>query len=125
MLETDPRDLLLDRQNDLVFENGDFKWSSGIPGVMQECRIKMQMFEGEWFLNLEAGIPYWTEILGQRPDIAITAAAAAFNDALLSTEDVKDVTKMSVIQEPGTRRLLVQWSVRCKFGNTPTDTLKF
>lgn len=123
MLETDPRDLALDKQNDLIFENGDFQFTYGLDGIIQEARIKLQMFEGEWFLNLEAGIPYWNEILGQKPDVAIPAIAAHFNQTLLGIEDVTDVTKMSVAYNGKTRQLVVRWAVRSLFGNTPTDTL--
>lgn len=124
MQETDPRDLLLDRQNDLVLEDGDFQFSKGIAGVIQECRVRLQMFQGEWFLNLDAGIPYWTEIMGQKPSIAISAAAASFNEALLSIEDVFAVTKMEVTYDHKTRALTVNWAVRCAFGTTPVDVLK-
>lgn len=122
MLETDPRDLLLDKYNDLVITD-DLQWSKGIPGVMQECRIRLQMFKGEWFLNLLVGIDYWGQILGQKPAVAIAAAGAQFTAALLSIPDVLDVTKMDVTYDGATRTLTVKWSVRCLFGNTPVDTL--
>ena len=122
MLETEPRDLLLDRYNDLVVTT-DLDWSRGIPGVMQECRIKLQMFRGEWFLDLDAGIPYWGQILGQKPAIAIAAIGASFTEALLGVEDVTAVTKMSVTYDRPTRSLSVTWQVRCTFGETPVDTL--
>ncbi len=122
MLEVEPRDLLLDRYNDLVITT-DLDWSRGIPGVMQECRIKLQMFQGEWFLNLDAGIPYWGQILGQKPAIAIAAIGASFTESLLRVEDVIAVTKMSIVYNGSTRTLTVTWQVQCKFGATPVDTL--
>jgi hypothetical protein len=122
MLITDPRDLLLDKNNDLVIDT-DLSWSRGIPGVMQECRIKMQMFKGEWFLNLDVGVPYWGQILGQKPAVAIAAAGGAFTEALLSVEDVIDVVKLDVKMVKATRNLAVTWRVRCAFGTTPEDTL--
>jgi hypothetical protein len=73
-LLTDPIDLLLDDNNDLVFRDGDLVFSTGIEAVVQACRIVMQMFRGEWFLNLDAGLPYWESILGQKPAVAIQAA---------------------------------------------------
>ncbi len=122
MLETDPRDLLLDSQNDLVIDR-DLQWSIGIDGVIQECRIKMQMFKNEWFLDLDSGIPYWGDILGQKPRLAMAAAGQAFTEALLSVEGVESVTKMDVTYNGTTRRMTVAWSVRCVFGDTPVDTL--
>jgi hypothetical protein len=122
MLETDPRDLALDEHNDLIITT-DLDWSRGIEGVMQECRIKLQMFQGEWFLNLDVGIPYWTHILGQKPAIAIAAMGAAFSETLIRVEDVIEVTKMNITHDRALRKLVVNWQVRTKFGTTPTDTL--
>lgn len=122
MLETEPRDLLLDNHNDLVI-GVDLDWSRGIPGVMQECRIKLQMFKNEWFLNLDVGIDYWGKILGQKPALAIAVVGASFTEALLSVEDVIDVTKMDVQYNGTTRTLTVNWQVLCEFGETPVDTL--
>lgn len=122
MLETEPRDLLLDDRNDLVMDV-DLDWSRGLPGVMQECRIKMQMFKGEWFLNLDVGVDYWGRILGQKRALAIAAAGAAFTEVLLSVEDVIKVTKMEIQYSGNTRALTITWRVLCKFGETPIDTL--
>jgi hypothetical protein len=121
MLETEPRDLLLE-DNDLVITT-DLAFSSGVSGVAQSCKTAMQMFQGEWFLNLDAGIPYWGEILGQKPAIAIAAATAHFTEMLLSIEDVTSVSRMSVTYEASSRTLSVRWQVRCTFGQTPVDTL--
>lgn len=122
MLIAEPRDLLLDKYNDLVIDT-DLHWSMGVQGVMQECRIKMQMFRGEWFLNLGVGIPYWGSILGQKPAIAIAAAGAAFTEALLTVEDVIGITKMDVTYDGRTRTMTVKWAVQCIFGTTVSDTL--
>jgi hypothetical protein len=73
-LTDEPRDLLLDSSNDLVIENGDFVFARGIDAVAQSCRIALQMFEGEWFLDQSVGIPYWQQILGFKPAIAMRAA---------------------------------------------------
>ncbi len=121
-LETDPRDLELDEDNDLVITT-DLQWTRGIDAVVQSCRIALQMFQGEWFLDLDAGIPYWDKILAQKPDVAIAAAQAAFTDTLNAIEGVVSVLLMDVQYNNATRNLTINWRVRCVFGDTPTDTL--
>lgn len=123
LLETDPRDLLLDANNDLVFEGGDLVLSRGVPGVAQACRIALLMFAGEWFLDLDAGIPYWQSILGQKPAVAKAAAKIAVREALQSVEGVLEITKLEVNFVGASRTLTVTWAVRCAFGETPADTL--
>ncbi len=122
LLETDPVDLLLGPDNDLVVTT-DLQLSRGIPAIMQSCRIALLMFAGEWFLDLKAGIPYWESILAQKPEVAKKAAAIAFRAALLGVPGVQEVTKLEVDFAGGTRRMSITWRVRCAFGETPEDTL--
>ncbi len=123
ILETEPRDLLLDDTNDLVIENGDFVFARGLDAIAQSCRIALQMFEGEWFLDQSVGIPYWQEILGFKPDFAIRAATVAFTSELLSVSGVIAVTRMDVAYTGASRGLTVTWQVRTVLGETPADTL--
>lgn len=121
-LVTDPRDWLLDKDNDLVITT-DLQWSRGLPAVVQSCRIALQMFQGEWFLDLDAGIPYWNNILGQKPGTAVVAARTAFRSALMAVESVTEVLKLDVTYDGKTRSMKITWKVRCSFGDTPTDVL--
>jgi hypothetical protein len=122
-LNTEPRDLLLDATGNLVIENGDLVLVRGIDGVAQSCRIALQMFEEEWFLDLDVGIPYFQEILGHKADVAVRAAAVAFTAELLAVSGVIAVTQMDVEQVPRTRGLKVTWRVRTDLGDTPADTI--
>lgn len=117
-----PRDLLIDDNNDLVITK-DAQWSRGLPAVAQSCRITLQMFAGEWFLNLGAGIPYWEEILTQKEAVAIKAANIAFRSALLAVDDVVSVTRMDITFDRKARRMTVVWQVNTAFGETSPDTL--
>lgn len=122
MLETEPRDLLLDADNDLVI-GSDLSFSSGLAGVVQSCRIALQMFRGEWFLDLDAGIPYWDQILGQRADVAIAIARDEYRRELLEVEDVLAVLKLEVSFENSTRTLRIRWQVDTEFGETPVEII--
>ena len=123
-LLTDPIDLLLDGNNDLVFKDGDLVFSTGIDAVVQACRIAMQMFKDEWFLNLDAGLPYWDSILGQKPAVAVQAATIYIRRELELIDGVVDVTKLDVTYVRATRTLKVDWQVDTEFGETPSDTIE-
>lgn len=123
LLSTDPIDLLLDDNDDLVIVDGDLAFSSGVQGVAQACRIAISMFQGEWFLNLDAGIPYWQSILGHKPALAIPAATLAFRDALQEVPGVQAVTVCDVNYNGKTRVAKVRWAVKTVFGDTPVDTI--
>lgn len=123
-LITDPRDLKLDRQNDLVIGT-DLEWTRGLDAVVQDCRIALQMFQGEWFLDQDVGIPYWNRILRERPHVATAAAREVFHTELMSIESVERVLVLDVNYDGKTRTMTVRWKVRCEFGDTPLDTLYF
>jgi hypothetical protein len=122
-LINDPIDLLLDQNNDLVIENGDLKFSRGIEAIVQQCRINLQIFQEEWFLNLDIGIPYWQNILGYKPAVAIAAARIFFTRELLVVDGVDGVTRLDINYTGTTRTLNLDWQVSTVFGDTPNDTI--
>jgi hypothetical protein len=122
-LLTDPIDLAIDENNDLVFKDGDLYFVTGIDAIVQQCRIALQMFQGEWFLNLDAGLPYWDKILGQKPSIALQAMQIYVRRELELVDGVLDITKLETSYDRGTRTLRVTWAVDTEFGETPSDVI--
>lgn len=122
LLANAPRDLLLDDDNDLVVGT-DLAFSRGIQAVVQSIRIALQMFAGEWFLDLDAGIPYWQAILGQKPAAAVAAANLAFRNELTDTDGVLKVLKCAVTYDRDTRTMSIAWQVSTELGDTPPDTI--
>ena len=119
----EPQDLLLDDANDLVIEDGDLVFVRGIDAVKQACRIAMQMFRGEWFLDLDAGLPYWEQILGRKPAGGIEVAQLLIRNELRRVRGVVEVTRLDVSFTGATRRLSARWQVRTFFGETDVDTI--
>lgn len=122
-LTTEPRDLLLDNTNDIIVTT-DLQLSSGIGAVVQSCRIAMQMFANEWFLDLDAGIKYWEEILARKPKFAVPAALSEFRRELSLVNGVLKITKLEVTFDGPTRTMFVKWRVLTGYGETPVDTIK-
>ena len=70
ILETDKVALKLDNNNnDIVIENGQLQMVSGADGVAQAARTRLKLFKGEWNFDLEAGMPYFQEILIKNPSL--------------------------------------------------------
>jgi hypothetical protein len=60
-------DLKLDGNGDVIFSNGDtVVISEAGANVAQRLYIMLRTFAGEWYLNIEHGIPYFQSILGQK-----------------------------------------------------------
>lgn len=129
-LANDPRDWALDDDGDLDLSTGGPRWVRGLEAVAQAMRIRLQRFKGEWFLDLDEGVP-WLEregitadeaLLGQRFNEAKTRAA--LRTALLDTTDVLELLELAVSFNIATRQLSVTWTARTTFGDTPSDTLE-
>src|ERR1700690_705374 len=106
-LLTAPRDLALDPITGDLVVGTDLSFTSGLQAVAQSCRIALQLFRGEWFLNLDQGIPYFQSILGQKPSIAIPAARLAFAAALRGVAGVTTVPVLNVTFDGPTRTMTI------------------
>ena len=119
-LLTDRIDLLLDEDNELVIDR-DLQFSSGVDGIAQSIRLNLQAFMGEWFLDLEDGVPYYQSILGKRYEAA--KVVQAFRDPILATGGVQRLIAIGSSWDGATRTLTVSWEVETVFGDTISDTL--
>lgn len=120
-LITDPIDFLLDVNDDLAIDT-DLYLTSGLAGVVQGIRQRIQTFKGEWFLDLDHGVPYYQDLLGKKFDD--NKALVAFRDAILSTPGVITLNLLNVSYSGTTRKLTVNWQATTIFGDTTLDTLE-
>lgn len=112
---TDPIDLKLTATGDLAIGT-DLIFTTGIDAVAQGIRIRVLTFRGEWRLNLDSGVPYYQDILGQAFDQA--RAQSAVRAAILGTPNVNSILSLSVSMDESTRTLVVSWTADTVFGVT-------
>lgn len=78
--------------HDILLENGDFRLTqTTCESLRQRLIIKLLTFLGEWYLDLNTGVPYYQSILGKprsRESIDII-----FKNAILNTPDVLEITE--------------------------------
>lgn len=114
-------DLLLDDDGDLVVDS-DAHFTTGLLAVAQGIRIRLQMFRGEWFRDLDRGVPYLANssvdsseaLLGQR--FNELRARNAFREAILDAPEVDELTSLEVTFDRATRGMSVAWHVKTDFG---------
>lgn len=122
LLESDPQDLLLDANGDLVIDEEGLHFVFGLQAVAQAIRIRILMFRGEWFLNMDIGVPYFEGIIGDTYDEA--TARAAIVAAILDAPGVTGIKSLSVDFDGGTRKLTIAFVAQSLFGDTPEDRLE-
>jgi hypothetical protein len=125
LLESDPVDWALDPlTGDLVMP---IRWTRGLEAVAQGIRVRLLLVRGEWFLDLDAGVPYLPGngvdpslvILGRRFDRV--RAEQAFREAVLRAPGVRAIRSMAIDFETATRTLRCSITVVTEFGDTPLD----
>jgi hypothetical protein len=118
-IPTEPIDLQLDSDNDLQIPP---VFTTGIDAVVQGCHLRLLLFRGEWFLDLDRGIPYFQEILGHNFEDSETRIRNAFRDELLSVPNVLAVSLLELEYDSPVRMLSIRWKVRTTFGESSIQT---
>jgi len=93
--------------------------------VAQAVRFRRGLQRGEWFLNLDVGIRWYEEILGdasKTPGVEARARAAVAA-AILDTPAVVSITRLDVTLDAAARTLTVTFVAQCTFGTTSALTL--
>lgn len=116
------RDLKLDPDtHDLVLEDFDLALVEGLARVRQQLAIRLQFFRGEWFLDLDFGVPWFQEVLGVKPP-PVSHAELLIRDQVLSTPDVEELEELGVDYVGESRALTVELRAKTNFGDVDLTT---
>lgn len=88
-------DIVLENLNyDLDIENKDIKLFERIENeTVQKVKINVLLIKGEWFRDIEYGVPYTQSILGRRNTKSI--ADTFIKNAIINTEGIQSITSYS------------------------------
>jgi hypothetical protein len=122
-------DLELDDDGDLIVDS-DAHLTTGMSATRQGASIRIQMFRGEWFWNLDYGVPYLPingvaesdSLLGQKYNEL--KARAAFRAMLVSTPGIDRIDDLAVTFDGRTRSMSVRFRATDVDGNAITDTVE-
>lgn len=92
--------------NDIFLRaDGNLAMVNDAEAVGQHARQRLQTYEGEWFLDTVAGVPWLDGILGSSYDPAL--AESVVKAELLDTEGVTEITSFSVRFTRQSRGLII------------------
>jgi hypothetical protein len=112
--ETVHRDLLMDADGDLAQPGGDLASAAGAPAIAQALRMRLALFAGEWFLDLDAGVPYFEQVLVKNPNM--TAIRAVFRREILATPGVLGLLYLTLNYAAADRSLRLDFAVSTALG---------
>ena len=115
-------DLLLDREtHDIVVRRYDLQLVRDVDLIAQNIKQRLWLFLGEWYLNRNAGVPYFQEILVKGPNQ--TRVESIFKATIVETRGVLDLLEFGLEYDPQRRRLSVNFTVRVESGDRVADSL--
>ena len=104
-------DFALDpKTGDLIFDNFDFAFVSGVDQTAQNLAIRLRFFSGEWFLNILAGLPYYQYFFIKNPNQI--QVETFLKDEISNTREVIEITSFSSDFNGETRKFTVNFG--CK-----------
>jgi hypothetical protein len=116
------RDLTLDATTgDILLQNGDLYLTTEYAAIAQDVRIRLRFFQGEWFLDLDAGVPFFQSLLVKSPNLA--AIREIIGEKILEADGVKSITKLTLDFDKATRELSVRATVNTDLGELNLTTL--
>jgi hypothetical protein len=97
-------DIALDAlTRDLVFTDGELTTVTGLDAIAQHVKVRLLFFKGEWELNLDEGVPYWTDILVVGPDLR--AVESLLRQVVLGTPGISSIVSFSLDHDRSARTL--------------------
>lgn len=113
-------DLSLDIvSGDLIIQDGDLLINSGIEAIRQRLQTRLSFFLGEWFLDVDSGLPYYDEVLKKNPDPVVLDGL--FKSTILGTDGVIGIDEFDMSLDTVIRQLKLTFKARTTDGNINFD----
>lgn len=105
----------LDSNNDLIIRNGSIQTVSEGVEVIQSVRTRLLFYLGEWFLNVNEGVP-WLQDLFTKP-LDLRNLERAILSEINNTEGIRRVTDLILrLSEEKQRTVLISFSAETDYG---------
>lgn len=102
---------LIENQNDLEIINKDFQLTNDLSRyVSQKLRIRLSFFKGEWYLNINKGLPYYEEIFVKNPNLSYIEDLIIFE--INTCPGVEKLLEFNLLYENITRELLIDFKAK-------------
>lgn len=104
--------------NDISFPNGTIATIDSVDATVQAVKTRLAFFQGEWFLDITAGIPWLQKIL--KKNVNPQEIASLIKTEILKTDGITGLTAFDLDFEPFPRTLNVSFQATTTQGDTGT-----
>lgn len=104
-------DFALDpKTGDLVFKDYDLALVGGVDQIAQNLAIRLRFIQGEWYLNILAGVPYYQYFFIKNPNQI--QVETFLKDEISNTPGIIDITSFSSNFDGVNRKYTVNFGCR-------------
>lgn len=109
----------LDKNGDYVFGSGNNNFLEGSEAVAQAVSTRLKLLQGEWWEDLEDGLPLWQEILGsQGSNQHLTYVDNLITQRIFNTQGVTQIIDYQGTWDSAKR----QYSFNAKINTSYSET---
>lgn len=106
----------LDQNGDMTFGADDGNYLVNSPDAVGQCiKTALGLWQGQWFLDTSAGVPYNTKVLGRYTG---STRDVVLRNAILGVPGVTAILAYASQLDRNTRKFSVQATVNTLFGQT-------
>lgn len=106
----------VDATGDMIFGGNQAAFHRDVPeAVAQVVESRLQLWEGQWYLDLDEGTPYETQVLGKRTEAMRDPALRA---RILDTPGVTEIARYDSVLNRETRGFTVAATISTAFSRT-------
>lgn len=100
--------------------DGDFAFVAGDAAIQQAIVFTLQLTQGEWFANLTAGIPWFTDVLGTK--FNLDQIRSIFQTKVAAVEGVQAIKRLAISFDNAARALTVEYEIQTIFSDSLNAT---
>jgi len=102
--------------SDIQLKDGAIMRSTNSDAILENVKQRLLTIEQEWFLDLEQGLPWFTELTGR--NTSIEKIRAYVSQEIRETVGVFELLSLNIAMEQETRKLEIAFEYRDIFGQT-------
>ena len=106
----------LDRDHDMSFGYGLASIARDQEAVAQRVKTRLYLLQAEWFLDVDAGVPYLQRITAKPTDLFYTESI--IKKTVMETEGVAAMAAFNMDFDRDIRKLLVTMVITTIYGST-------
>jgi len=111
------KDFALDKEtHDLFITGNELQVVDVADQLEQNLKIRLQFFNAEWFLDINNGLPFYSDILVKNPNIP--NVDSIIKAEILGTIGVLELLEYVSTFDASLRTYTVSFTVRTEFGQT-------